>query len=192
MAYLKYLHIKKENELYYNVGRNPRNIYCLNHLYKNSSQLLDVYKENIIPIDIQLHKISFKVIFTMNDRQRNSSSSSSDDLSTNSKQSTGLPSSTSSKQGDSHYFHIRCLSKKKTLKGIKYTSLDDIKNDAYQLYKDGGFNDDNAILTYLNESKVEVLLTSVPDLPKKGHPKDLFIRFVCILLLNKYIKFIYF
>jgi len=159
---------------------------------KIPSHLLDVYKENIISIDIQLHKISFKVIFTMNDRQRNSSSSSSDDLSTNSKQSTGLPSSTSSKQGDSHYFHIRCLSKKKTLKGIKYTSLDDIKNDAYQLYKDGGFNDDNAILTYLNESKVEVLLTSVPDLPEKGHSKDLFIRFVCILLLNKYIKFIYF
>jgi hypothetical protein len=128
----------------------------------------------------------------MNDGQRNSSSSSSDDLSTNSKQSTGLPSSTSSKQADSHYFHIRCLSKKKTLKGIKYTSLNDIKKDAYQLYIDGGFNDSNAILTYLNNSQVEVLMTSVPDLLEKGHSKDLFIRFVCILLLNKYIKIICF
>ncbi len=128
----------------------------------------------------------------MNDGQRNSSSSS-DDLSINSNQSTGsLGSSTSSKQADSHYFNVRCLSKKKTLKGIKYTLLDDIKKDAYQLYKDGGFNDSNAILTYLNNSKVEVLLTSVPDLPKKGHSKDLFIRFVCILLLNKYIKLICF
>jgi hypothetical protein len=129
----------------------------------------------------------------MNDRQRNSSSSSSDDLSTNSKQSAGgLGSSTSSKQGDSHYFNIRCLSKKKTLKGIKYTSLDDIKKDAYQLYKDGGFNEGNAILTHLNDSKVEILLTSVPDLPKKGHSKDLFIRFVCILVLNECIKIICF
>ncbi len=145
-----------------------------------------------ISIDIQLRKITLEMIFIMNDGQRNSSSSSSDDLSTNLKQSTGLPSSTSSKQADSHYFHIRCLSKKKTLKGTKYTSLDDIKKDAYQLYIDGGFNDSNAILTYLNNSQVEVLMTSVPDLPEKGHSKDLFIRFVCILLLNKYIKFICF
>jgi hypothetical protein len=93
-----------------------------------------------------------------------------------------------SNQMDYHYFNVYCLSEKKTLKGKKYNSVDVIKKDADQLYKDGSFNDDNAILTYLNESKVEVLLTSVPDLPKKGHSKDLFIRFVCILVLDECIK----
>jgi hypothetical protein len=66
--------------------------------------------------------------------------------------------------------------------------VDDIKQDAYQLYKDGSFNDDNAILTYFDDNNVEVLLTSVPDLPKKGHSKDLFIRFVCLLVLDESIK----
>ena len=120
-----------------------------------------------------------------NDKQRNSSSSSDDFPN----KSTGPGSSTSFKQADTHYFHVHCLSKQKTLKGIKYTSLDDLRKDAYQLYKDGVFNDGNAILTYLNNSKVEVLLTSIPDLPKKGDAEDLFIRFVCILFLNECMKF---
>ncbi len=84
---------------------------------------------------------------------------------------------------DYHYFNVYCLSKKEILKGKKYNSVDDIKKDAYQLYKDGSFNDDNAILTYFDDKNVEVLLTSVPDLPKKGDSKDLFIRFVCLLVL---------
>jgi hypothetical protein len=128
------------------------------------------------------------MICIKNDKQRNSSSSS-DDLST---KSAGSRSSTSVKQADTHYFHVRCLSKQKTLKGTKYTSLDDLKKDAYQLYKEGGFNDGNAILTYLNDSKIEVLLSSIPDLPKKGDSEDLFIRFVCIIFLNECIKIIHF
>jgi hypothetical protein len=106
-----------------------------------------------------------------------SSSSSSDDVS---------QSNTSSNQAAYHYFHVRCRSKKKTLKHKKYTSMDDLKKDAFALYEDGAFNNDNAILTYLDNNKVEVLLTSVPDLPEKRHSKDLFIRFVCIFS-NDYI-----
>jgi hypothetical protein len=85
-----------------------------------------------------------------------------------------------SNQADHHIFHVHCLSTKKTLNDKKYTSLEDIKKDAFILYKEINFNDNNAILTYMNDNNVEVLLDSVPDLPVKGDSKDLFIRFVCI------------
>ncbi len=83
-----------------------------------------------------------------------------------------------SNQMDYHCFNVYCLSKNETLTGKIYNSVDDIKKDTFAIYKDGGFNDDNAILTYFDDKNVEVLLTSVPDLPKKDDSKDLFIRFV--------------
>ena len=93
-----------------------------------------------------------------------------------SNQLSALPFTTSSTTTSSHCFRVRCLSETKILNGKIYESVDDIKKDAYQLYKEGHFNDDNAILTHLNAQNEEVLLYSVPDLTTK----DLFIRFVSI------------
>ena len=53
------------------------------------------------------------------------------------------------------------------------------------------FIDDNSILTCMDSNNVEVPLTSVPDLLKKGHSQDLFIRCVCILFKNYCIKHSY-
>ncbi|CAF4438254.1 unnamed protein product, partial [Rotaria magnacalcarata] len=41
--------------------------------------------------------------------------------------------------------------------------------DAFALYKDGQFDNDNAILTYFDENDSESLLTSVPK-PQKKQP----------------------
>jgi hypothetical protein len=118
----------------------------------------------------------------MSDRQVDSAETN--DLLTIPNPSNNQQSKTSSNEVGCHYFHVRCLSNKEILKGKKYESVDDIKKDAFALYPDGTFNDDNAILTYLDTGKVEVLLTSVPNLPQKRHSKHLFIRFVCICFLN--------
>ncbi len=107
-------------------------------------------------------------------------STSTDDLLVSPNQSNILQSKTTSNQASHHIFDVHYLSTKKTLKDKKYNSVEDIKVDSFALYKEETFNDDNAILTYLDDNDVEVLLTSVPELPKKGHSKDLFIRFVCI------------
>jgi hypothetical protein len=93
-------------------------------------------------------------------------------------------SNTSSDQAGYHYFHVHCLSEEKTLKDKKYASVDDIKKDAFALYPDWKFNDDNAILTHLDKNQDEVLLITVPNLSEKNHSKDLFIRFVCIFFFN--------
>jgi hypothetical protein len=114
-------------------------------------------------------------------------STTTSDLSTTAKQSYIPQPKATSNQATSHLFHVHCLSKKQTLKDKRYTLVDDIKKDAFALSEDGAFNNDNAILTYLDNNKVEVLLTAVPDLPEKGHYKDLFIRFVRIFS-NDYIE----
>jgi hypothetical protein len=119
----------------------------------------------------------------MEDSDELSASSSSDDEPTNYQHSNILKSNKSTKLADYHKFYVHCRSKKKPLEGKKYISVDQIKIDAFALFEDGKFNDDNAILTHLNEKKVEVLLDSVPCLLKKRHSKHLFIRFVCVLFL---------
>lgn len=107
------------------------------------------------------------------------------DLSPSAAPSNNPQSNTSSNQTGYHYFHVHCLSEEKTLKGKKYASVDDIKKDAFALYPDMGFNDDNAILTHVDNNQVEDLLITVPDLSEKNHSKDLFIRFVCIFYFNE-------
>ena len=83
-------------------------------------------------------------------------------------------------QSKYHQFHVRCLSTKKTLTGKNYQSVGEIKQDAFNLYDNVSFNENNTILTYLDDNHKHLLLTAVPDLPKKGHYQDLFLRFVCI------------
>lgn len=109
-----------------------------------------------------------------------SEDSSSDESSITSNEPDNSQSNVSPSQTTYHRFRVYCLSKKKILKDNKYTSVDNIKKDAFALYEEGEFNDNNAILTHLNDNKVEVLLTSVPDLLKKNSGKKLFIRFVYI------------
>ncbi|CAF1591528.1 unnamed protein product, partial [Rotaria magnacalcarata] len=75
-------------------------------------------------------------------------------------------------------FSVFCLSEKKTLNKKKYDSIDRLKADAFALYKDEQFDDDNAILTYFDENNSETLLTSVPKPQKNGQHKYIFIRFV--------------
>lgn len=80
----------------------------------------------------------------------------------------------SSKPPKSHVFNVYCGSEKRTLQGKHYESLNDLRNDAFALYGQAGFRDGNAILTYVNETKTEVLLNSIPD----ASQRNLFIRFV--------------
>lgn len=93
-----------------------------------------------------------------------------------------------SKQKKSGSFDVHCRSEVKTLKCEEYESVDDIKKKCFNLYEDGKFNDENAIVTYLNEKKTEDILTSTSALYGNNSRKDLFIRFVCIVYLDRCIK----
>jgi len=84
----------------------------------------------------------------------------------------------------SHRFSVYCHSVKNSLEGKKYNSVNDIKKDAFVLYKDAGFSDDNAIVTYLDDRKVEVPLTFMLN----KFPRDLFIRYVRIAFFKKWFK----
>jgi hypothetical protein len=111
--------------------------------------------------------------------------SSFDDLSISLNSTDIEQSKTTSAQANNHVLHIHCLSETRTLQDNRYTSVKDIKMHAFALYENGMFNDDNAILTYLDNNKTEVLLTSVPDLSEKRQSTHLFIRFVCIFFLDE-------
>ena len=91
--------------------------------------------------------------------------------------STGSLKSTEN-QVQYHQFRVRCLSNKEILTGKKYHLVREMKQDASNLYEKVDFNDNNTILTYLNNNHKHVLLTTVPDLMKKGQYQDLFIEFV--------------
>ena len=80
---------------------------------------------------------------------------------------------------------IFCRSEKRTLQSGSYDTVNDLRKDAFALYAEGHFDDENAILTCLDETKIEVLLDFIPDSSKKNSPKDFFIRFVCIFSFNK-------
>lgn len=79
-----------------------------------------------------------------------------------------------------HYtLSIHYRGKTKTLKDKLYTSVDQIKLDAFALYGNGAFNESNAILVYKKNKKDEVLLISMSDFAEK-RSDNLFIRFVNI------------
>jgi len=81
-------------------------------------------------------------------------------------------------------FRVRCLSTEKPLEKKQYQSVNDIKQDAFLLYKEAKFNDHNAILTYLDDNNKEVLLTTGPDPLRNNQDRVLFIKFVCVSFYN--------
>ena len=91
---------------------------------------------------------------------------------------------TSSNQTRSRSFNVYCCSEKRILQDRNYDSANNLKEAAFALFQNAGFRDGNAILTYLNTNKTEVLLDVIPDLSQQNSPKDFFIRFVCFD--NKY------
>jgi hypothetical protein len=111
------------------------------------------------------------------------------DLPTNPNQPNISQLRSTSDQTDHYVLHIHCLDTKKTLKDKKYVSLEEFKREAFGLYEKGKFTDDNAILTYLNKKKEEVLLTSIRQLHEKN-AANLFIRFVYTSSIDCYIKII--
>ena len=88
-------------------------------------------------------------------------------------------SQSTSNQEDHHVLSIHHHGTTKILKIKKYTSVEDTKQNAFTLYQKNEFTNDNAILTYFDSNKVEVLLTSICELYEK-RSGDFFIRFVCI------------
>jgi hypothetical protein len=101
---------------------------------------------------------------------------------------SGMSNTEQSKQIQSqnryHQFLVCCLSTKKTLEKKQHQSVNDIKRDAFLLYKEAQFNDHNAILTYLDDNNKEVLLTTVPDPLENNQYQVLFIKFVCVSFYN--------
>lgn len=74
-------------------------------------------------------------------------------------------------------YSIRNGSEKKLLVGKEYDSLNEFKRDAFNLYQESKFDEDNAILTYRNKEKVENLLTDVPS-KVRDHCSVYYIRFI--------------
>lgn len=81
---------------------------------------------------------------------------------------------------------VYCRSEKRNLSSESYDTVHDLRKNAFALYQEGNFDDENAILTCLDESKTEVLLDFIPDSSTKTSPKELFIRFVCTYSFHQY------
>ena len=88
------------------------------------------------------------------------------------------PKNTLNHQTDYYRFYVHCLSTKQILNEKKSCTVNEIREDAFALFKQGNFNDRNAILTYLDDDEKQVLLTAVPDLLAENQYRDLFIKFV--------------
>lgn len=79
------------------------------------------------------------------------------------------------------YYH----SEKKTLSKKTYKSIDELKADAFALYESSKFDDDNAILIYINRDKKPVLLSDVSDIQNNSQIKKLHIKHVCSCFINR-------
>jgi hypothetical protein len=78
-----------------------------------------------------------------------------------------------------HRFEVHYRSRTQKIGGVKkYTSVDDIKRDAFNLFKPTELSDSNAILTWSNSGQNRILLSTVPDLLVEGQYRNLFIESV--------------
>lgn len=87
---------------------------------------------------------------------------------------------------EKYRFRVHFLSSKEKLKDKHYQRVEELKRDAFDLYKKVEFNDHNAIIIYFNDQQQEVLLTTLPSTLPKGEYRDLIIKFVSHVVHHHY------